>query len=54
MASTETGVSMTSSAPVMPSHAVGGSIGAGILELHVPRCGPVGSPDRCRASGFTR
>jgi hypothetical protein len=54
MASTDTGVTMASGAPVAPSHAVGGGIGARGLRLLRPLVGRIGTADRRRVTGLSR
>jgi hypothetical protein len=45
---------MTSGAPVAPSYAVGGGVGATALRLPRPLIGRIGIADRRRVTGLTR
>lgn len=54
MASTDTGVTMTSGAPVAPSHTVGGSTGRRVLRTSAPLPYRFGTAVRYRGTGTTR
>ena len=54
MASTDTGVTMTSGAPVVPSCTRGGGSGAAALRHPVPPVFRIGVADRRRATGLSR
>ena len=54
MASTDTGVTMTSSASVAPSHTLGGNTGRRVLGTSAPLPDRFGAAVRYRGTGTTR